>query len=178
MKYWVMLDTEYNVTHIDEIDETLKDGETKDKDDGLFKWSITEPARSFLKGGVLRVTCSGALSIEVEAESEEEARRIAPMAYLKKRIADLEDSLRRSGQSEREARELQKKWSEEQRATEKAFMSMIRAGELSIVNTGRRITGSWFDLNGERAFEVEPTVGFARLINEIQNSTIKYDDCY
>jgi hypothetical protein len=175
-KYWVTMSThDYEVMQVEEIDESLKDGEAKDGDPGA--WSITSPLQSFLKGGVARVTLSGAYSIEVEAESEEEARRIAPMECLKKRVRDLEESLRRSSQNDKATIERHKKEIEEYRQAEKTFMSIIRSGELSLVNTGRRVIGKWYDVAGERHFDVEPVNSSKKLFEQIKGAPFKYDDC-
>lgn len=179
-KYWVSMSTgSYEVFSVEEIDETLKDGETKEK--GQFRlgdYAMTAPMNSFIKGGVNRITCSGVYSIEVEAESEEEARRIAPLECLKKRVGDLEESLRRSSQNDQSTIERYKKEIKEYQESEKSFMSIIRSGELSLVNTGRRVIGKWYDGDGEKEFDVEPPRSFKTLVERIKGASFKYDECY
>jgi hypothetical protein len=177
MKYWVTMDTSYNVYSVEEIDEALRDGETKDKNT-VFAFPITAPLKDFLKGGVLRVTASGNLNIEVEADSEEEARRIAPMACLKKRVADLEESLRRSSQGHEKLMEEKIAILLKDGKAITTFESIIRSGELTISNTGRRIIGTWFDVAGEKEFEFSAGTNFDILMEEIKNTPVKCDDCY
>ena len=180
-KYWVTLDqSDYSVIRVEEIDETLKDGEPKEKDKLYLGggYSFTDPYRSFLKGGVNRVTCSGNLSVEVLANSEEEAARIAPMECLKKRVKDLEESLRRSSNTSRSELERLKKEINDMRQSQNIFMKIIRSGELSLVNTGKRIIGTWYDSVGEKEFSVDNPTAFEHLVNQINSATIKYDDCY
>jgi hypothetical protein len=177
MKYWVTMDTSYNVYSIEEIDETLKDGETKDKNT-VFAYPITEPLKSFSKGGVLRVTASGNLNIEVEADSEEEARRIAPLVCLKKRVADLEESLRRSSQAHEKLMDEKIALLLKNGEAISTFFSIIRSGELTIANTGKRIIGTWFDVGGEKEFEFSAGINFEPLMEQIKNTPVKGDDCY
>jgi hypothetical protein len=176
MKYWVTMDTSYNVYSVEEIDERLKDGETKGADN--LNWPITEPVKSFLKGGVVRVTCSGNLNIEVEADSEEEARRIAPLECLKKRVKDLEESLHRNCESKNALLEGNKKLIDNYSESTRDFLGIIRSGELTLVNTGKRIIGTWFDVEGEKEFECLATVNFKGLVEHIKNSSVKYNNCY
>jgi hypothetical protein len=175
MRYRVKMDTDYHILSVQEI----KDVEQKEKGFAPFPYS------SFLKDNYSdckTVTLSGGFpEIEVEADSEAEARRIAPIEILKKRIKDLEESLKRESTLYSDLAEKHKRITTHDRKVQTTFMDIIRKGELTVTNTGKRIVGSWFDAGGEKEFEIAfkgIPITFEHLVQEIEESRFKHDDCY
>ena len=179
MKYWVRMNhTNYTVTSVELMDETLKDGEAK-QDGSLFAQAISLGKNPFLRGGVNTITASGDFAIEVEANSEEEAKRIAPIECLKKRVKDLEEMRKRAYDDNKNQKERDSAIIKKMHDAQKAFMKIIRAGELSTVDTGKRILITWYDQGGTRNAEICSGVQFTALVEGIQNANSSQDeDCY
>ena len=58
------------------------------------------------------------------------------------------------------------------------FEHIIRAGELTISNTGKRIIGTWFDITGEKEFEFPAGTNFDILMKQIQDTPVRDRDYY
>lgn len=122
---------------------------------------------------VTYTTSSGEFFVTIEAINEHEAGYIALIQVLTRRVKDLERTASRNSTLELELRESITNY----RHAAQSFGNVIRAGELSIANTGKRIVGSWCDRDVTRKFELQPDINFQSLVQKIMTAPSE-DDCY
>jgi len=118
----------------------------------------------------INITMSGVYLVDVEAMDEEAAYQKAILKILTGRIGSLESMLRDSRSSYESLKSIQDERMSKHQNNVKNFLNIIRDGELTIVNTGMRILGTWFARDGMHHFELDSNIGFGDLIEAILES--------
>jgi hypothetical protein len=127
---------------------------------------------------VLHTTSSGEFFVVVEAHNEEEAHYLGLIQVLKERVRDLESSLQRDRQAHEKLMDEKIALLLQNGKAISTFESIIRSGELTIANTGRRVIGTWFDIAGAKEFHFTSGTNFEPLMEQIKNTPVRNDDCY
>jgi hypothetical protein len=124
----------------------------------------------------LVTTLSGAITIEVEATTEEEAKVLAVKHIMLKRIKDLEALNKDSYESYEANRKRLNANLDLLNRTIDSFRDILTKGEIKLFDTGRAIYVTWWHPEGgELKFEIPSAIHFSNLMEEIMKKGNEWD---
>jgi hypothetical protein len=115
---------------------------------------------------VLYTTSSGEFFVEVEANSEEEAKWKALRQVLEQRVEELHRILFSRNETLKANEIRQSTYI----SAMHSFMGMIREGDLCLADTGSQIVGKWYSRDGIKNLSFSSELHFVDLIQAISNA--------